>query len=220
MVKHMLRTNTLLTLHIMSSFVQSPCLFFSCMRTVLYPPKKRKRRRRRHCADDRFAQCSLLGLSTTALYFHSNWGTEVCSLLPSVEWFFMTLGMKESPVSVLYALSLWPAVVSSPSPSWKLQPFRVHRFIYFSWKFRSTIKSKLTVETGRPTSIPESPLERYVILLLSLVLFHHWHDPPHHPCLCWLAVRARSDRHLRSLRWWSIWPGPPLMPCLKKHLNS
>lgn len=53
-----------------------------------------------------------------------------------------------------------------------------------------------------------------VILLQSLVPFCQWHEP-HHPCLCWLAVRARSDRHLSSLWWWSIWPGPPLMPCLK-----
>lgn len=72
MVKHMLRTNALLTLHIKSFIVQSPCLFFSCMRTVLQ--KEKEKRKRRHCVDDRFAQCSLLGLSTTVLYFHSNWG--------------------------------------------------------------------------------------------------------------------------------------------------
>lgn len=145
MVKHMLRTNALLTLHIKSFIVQSPCLFFSCMRTVLQKKKKKEK-------DDTVSMTVLLSsafLGWVQRYCISI-ATEVCSLLLSVEWFFMTLNMKESPVSVLYALSLWPAVVSSPSRNWKLQPVGAllyfitqgsHVFIIFthSWKFRSTI---------------------------------------------------------------------------------
>lgn len=44
----------------------------------------------------------------------------IATKVPSLMWFFMTQ-YKRSPVSVLYTLSLWPAVVSSASWNWKLQ---------------------------------------------------------------------------------------------------
>lgn len=73
MVKHMLRTNALLTLLVKSFSPRIPHLLLSCARTVLQNKNNRKEKQR-HRVNDRFAQCSLLGLSTTALHFHSNRG--------------------------------------------------------------------------------------------------------------------------------------------------
>lgn len=104
-------------------------------------------------ADDRCALCSLLGPSSTALDYISI-ATEVCSLLLSVKWFLMTLNIICERKPCVCAVSLWPAVVAPPYWNWKLQSVGayytrlscVYCLYHFTWKFRSTTASKLTVE--------------------------------------------------------------------------
>lgn len=193
MVKHMLRTSILHSIR--SHLLSGVGLRFSCMRTVY---QKRKGRQR---VDDRFTQCSLLGPSSTALSCISI-ATEVCSLLLSVKWFFSTLKVTESPVSVLYAPSMWSAVASSPSWNWKLQPCGAYyprlpclRCLYkCSRKFRSTIYSKLAVELGDILS----NITSWMLFLPNkwLCPFCNWHEATG-PCR--EAVRAMSDGLLNSL---------------------
>lgn len=72
--------------------------------------------------------------------------TEVCSLLLSVKWFFMTLDIicEESPVSVLYhCVQQWRhhhlgTVSYSRCGAYYLRLPCVYCLSYHAWKFRST----------------------------------------------------------------------------------
>lgn len=158
------------------------------MRTVL-------QKKWRHCVDDRFAQCSLLGPSSTALDYISI-ATEVCSLLLSVKWFFMTLNMKEKPcvcalcsitvtssgvvtVLELKATAGWGLLHEAPTRSSSLlllMEIQVNHLIQTSRG------------TGRPTSFPASLLEFYFFrrVLCPFAIDMN----PVTLCLCWLACEG------------------------------
>lgn len=149
MVKHMLRTN-LLTLDKKSFCVESLFAF------LLYEDSFTKKWR--HCVDDHFPQCSLLGPSSTALTKISV-ATEVCSLLLSVKWFFMTLNInceRKPCVCALRSITVTSSGVISvqeaPTCSFSLLSFmeiQVNRLI------------QTRCGSGRPTSFPQSCLEFY-----------------------------------------------------------
>lgn len=114
---------------IKSPFEWSPCLLSSCMKTVL-------QNKWWHCVDDHFAQCSFLGPSSTALTKISI-ATEVCSLLPSVKWFFTTLiiNCERKPcVCTLCSITVTGGGVITVAPT-----AAAHFLYYRSWKFRSTV---------------------------------------------------------------------------------
>lgn len=147
MVKHMLRTNSLLTLHKKSFFFFCPeSLFAFLLHEDSFTKKKEKKRNKIKKNKWRllFAQCSLLGPSSTALNLHSNWGIFTVAMCEVI--LHDTQYERKPCVCALCSITVWPALVSpSPSWNWKLQPVgaystrlpRVQRLHYRSWKFRS-----------------------------------------------------------------------------------
>lgn len=148
MVKHMLRTNSLLTLHKKSIFffLSGVPVCFSPAWGQFYQKKKEKKRNKTKKNKWRlfFAQCTLLGPSSTALNLHSNWGIFTVAMCEVI--LHDTQYERKPCVCALCSITVWPALVSpSPSWNWKLQPVgaystrlpRVQRLHYRSWKFRS-----------------------------------------------------------------------------------
>lgn len=153
-----------------------------------------------------FAQCSLLGPSSTALNFHSNWGmltVAKCEVIWHSIW--------KKALCLCFMLyhcdQQWCRHHLGTESYSRLGLFtrcsHVFKVVYYlSWKFRSTIWSKLVVEL-----VDLHPFQHHflsfissekVVWFQSLVPFRHWREP-RHPCLCWLAVRARSGGHHNSL---------------------
>lgn len=180
MVKHMLRTNFLTATKKKVLNLSRVPVYFSL-------------------SEDSFTKMSCQGLFCSVqlswaefncklVHFHSNWGMETVAKCD-------VIFCEESPVSVLYALSLWPAVVPSLSerygkagglPQCSL-PTPLHMEIQVNRSIQSSRGS------GRPTSFPASLAEFYRSLVPFF--FCHWREP-RCPLLCWLAG---SDGHHNSL---------------------
>lgn len=188
MVKHMLRTN-FLTLD-KKSFFCLESLFVVLLHEDSFTKKWQ------HCVDDRFAQCSLLGPSSTALNYISI-ATEVCSLLLSVKWFFVTLNIiceRKPCVCALCSITVTNSGVITvlelkATAGWGL----LHDTLVCSLSLLSLMEIQVNhliqtnCGTGRPTSFPPSLLEFYFFwrshflsTWSSLVPFCHWHEP-HRP---------------------------------------
>lgn len=203
MVKHMLRTNSLLTLHKKSFFFCPESLFAFLLHEDSFTKKMTTPCRWPFCS----VQPSWAEFNGTELYFHSNWGMFTVAKCEVI--FHDTQYERKPCVCALCSITVTSSGVTTvlelkATAGWGLS----HEMPTCSSSFLPLVEIQVnhliqtSCWTGRPTSFPTSLLEfipsEEVILFQDLVPFCHWHEP-HHPCLCWLAVRARSEGHLNSL---------------------
>lgn len=205
MVKRKLKTN-LFRLD-KKSFSRRPRLFFLPAWGQFYKTWRRR-------VDDPFAQCILTGPCSAAPNYISI-ATEVCSLLLSVKWFFMTLDIICERKPCVCALC---SVTVTTSPPWDCELRGSRASTAFALLVEIQVvhfESKLVVEL-----VDLHPLHHHSLSLISdkgVGLICHGHRP-HCPWLCWLALRTSSDGHRNSL--WTTLRGDQLYVSSAKHLNS